>query len=56
MDATQVLRLLVEQEGDLMYDISRARVGLARLEAELLRTRDAINDIRSKVVDTKGSD
>lgn len=50
----QIERLLVEQEGDLMYDISRAKIALARLEAELLRTRDAISDIRSE--QTKGSD
>lgn len=51
MDANrkaQLERLLEEQEGDLCYDISRARVGLARMEAELLRIRDARSELKSE--------
>lgn len=43
----EMMRLLDEQRGDLLYDISRTRVGLARMEAELLRIGDAIKDLKS---------
>lgn len=51
MDATrraQTLRMLDEQRGDLLYDMSRAKVGLARMEAELLRIEDAMDDLKAE--------
>lgn len=54
MDANrkaQMLRLLDEQRGDMLYDLSRVKVGLARMEAELLRIEDAISELKSEGVD-----
>lgn len=51
MDAdrkAQLERLLDEQRGDMLYDISRARVGLARMESELLRIEDAISELKDE--------
>lgn len=51
MDANrkaQLLRLLDEQRGDLLYDISRTRVGLARMEAELIRIDDVISELKTE--------
>ncbi|MET3658491.1 hypothetical protein [Sporosarcina psychrophila] len=51
MDANrkaQMLRLLKEQRGDLLYDLSRVKVGQARMEAELLRIEDAISELKAE--------
>lgn len=45
MRLAQMRRMLEEQRGDLLYDISRTRVGLARMEADLLRIEDAIREL-----------
>lgn len=47
----QMRRMLEEQRGDLLYDMSRTRVGLARMESDLLRIEDAINEL-----DNEGDD
>lgn len=51
MDATrlaQTLRMLEEQRGDLLFDMSHAKIGLARMEAELLRIEDAISELKTE--------
>lgn len=51
MDATrlaQTLHMLEEQRGDLLYDMSHAKIGLARMEAELLRIEDAISELKTE--------
>ena len=51
MDANrkaQMLRLLDEQRGDMLYDLSRVKVGLARMEADLIRIEDAISELKAE--------
>lgn len=44
----EMMRLLDEQRGDLLYDISRTRVGLARMEADLMRIEDARSELKAE--------
>ncbi|QIG62585.1 hypothetical protein [Sporosarcina phage Lietuvens] len=47
----ELLRLMDEQRGEILYDIARAKVGLARMEKALLDVQDAIQDL----IDEKGT-
>lgn len=40
--------MLEEQRGDLLYDRSHVKIGLARIEAELVRIEDAIDDLKTE--------
>lgn len=49
----EMLRLLEERRGDVLYDISHARIALGRLERELIEIEDAMQDLQN---DAKGDD
>lgn len=44
----EMIRLLRERRGDVLYDMSHAKVGLARLERELIEIEDAMQDLQTE--------
>lgn len=48
----EMIRLLKERRGDVLFDISHAKIALGRLERELIEIEDAMQDLEN---DEKGT-
>ncbi|MCG7345344.1 hypothetical protein MHZ92_14490 [Sporosarcina sp. ACRSL] len=48
----EMLRLLEQRKGEVMYDRSHAKIVLQRLERELIEIEDAMQDLQN---DAKGT-
>ncbi|MGN7387757.1 hypothetical protein [Sporosarcina sp. SAFN-015] len=44
----EMLRLLTERRGELLFDISHAKIALGRLERELIEIEDAMQDLQAE--------